>query len=79
MHECSFLDSKPWAAPSPFVSKGPPFHQVKVQTSREFCAALKSLQPPDDKSSPPGSETCSLHPMDIHGKDNILFSECVPS
>ena len=78
MCEWSFPDSKPWAASSPFVSKGSPFHQAKVQTSREFCAAPKSLPSPDDESSPSGSKTCSLHPMDSHGKDNILCSECVP-
>ena len=78
MCECSFPDSKPWAASSPVICKGSPFHEVKVQTSREFCAAPKSLPPPDDESSPPGSETCSLHPTDIHGKDKILYSECVP-
>ena len=65
----SFPDSKPWAASSQFISKGSPFHQVKVQTSREFCAAPKSCTHPDDASCPPGSETFILHPMDIHGQN----------
>ena len=73
-----FQTKKPWAASIPFVFKGSPFHEVKVQTSREFWAAPKSLPPPDDESSPLGSKTCSLHLTDIHGKDKILYSECVP-
>ena len=48
---------KTWATSSPFFTKGSPFHQVKVQTSREFCAATKSLPPPDDELSTPGSKT----------------------
>ena len=73
MCECSFPDSKPWTASHLFISKSSPFYQVKVQISREFCAAPESLPPPDDELSPPGSETCSLHPMDIHGKDKSLM------
>ena len=58
-HEDAWMilpDSKPWATSSPFISKGSPFHQVKVQTSREFCVAPKSPSPLDDESSLPGSE-----------------------
>ena len=75
----SFPDSKPWAASSPFVYEGSPFHQAEVQTFREFCATPKSPPPPDDESSPPGSKTFSLHPTDIiHGqKKKTVYSECV--
>ena len=56
-----------WAASSPFGSKGSPFCllPVSIQTSRDFCAASKSLPPPGDESFPLGPESGSLHPTDF--------------
>ena len=62
-------------ASSPYSSKGSHFHLllVSVQTSREFCAAPKSLPPPDDESSPPGPKPVSIHPTDIILKQMGLY------